>query len=249
VSTARYPLDTLRSEVARLNLDLEDASLEQFQTYLALLIEWRDRAGLTAITDPVTIQLRHFGESLALLAALRAAGLLPPGAPANVADIGTGAGFPGLPMRIAEPRIDLTLIESNGRRCRFLETVVEALGLTGTQVVQARAEEAGRLPDLRGQFDLVVARALAALPVLVEYALPLLREGGLLAAPKGSRARQELEEAAAAIEVLGGRAEEPVPLSLPAGAPPQQVLLVRRVAPLDDRFPRRPGMATKRPLR
>lgn len=249
MSTARYPLDTLRSEAARLNLDLDDALFEQFETYLALLIAWHDRAGLTAITDPPTIQQRHFGESLALLAALRAAGLLPSEAPVKVADIGTGAGFPGLPMRIAEPRIDLTLIESNGRRCRFLELVVDALGLTGTRVVQARAEEAGRLPDLRGQFDFVVARALAALPVLVEYALPLLREGGILAAPKGSRAEQELEEAATAIEMLGGRAEESVPLSLPAGVPEQQVLLVRRVGPLDDRFPRRPGMATKRPLR
>lgn len=249
MSNAGYPLDVLRSEAGRLGMDLDDAAFDKFETYLTLLVDWRDRAGLTAITDPATIQRRHFGESLALVAALRTAGALSPGTPVRIADIGAGAGFPGLAMRIVEPRMELTLIESNGRRCRFLEAVVSALDLANTRVVEARAEEAGRMPDLRGQFDLVVARALAALPVLVEYALPLLHEGGILAAPKGSRAGEELDDAATAIAALGGRAEEPLPLSLPADAPPQQVLRVRRVGPLDDRFPRRPGVPARRPLR
>ena len=232
-----------------MSVALDGGALERFARYLELIEEWRERAGLTAVTDPEPVQRRHFGESLALLSALRVAGILTEAAPASVADLGTGAGFPGLPMRIAEPALRLTLIESHARRCRFLEAVVEALALDDVRVVQARAEEAGRAPSLRGAFDLVVARALAPLPVLVEYALPLLREDGVLAAPKGSHAAEELEAAAPAIAALAGEALPPVPLALAPHAPPQQVLLVRRAGALDDRYPRRPGIPVKRPLR
>ncbi len=242
-------LQPLVVEAARAGLPLDDIALARFQKYLSLLIEWRERAGLTSIADRVEIQRRHFGESLALLAALRSASVLPPGIAITVADIGTGAGFPGLPMHIAEPALRLTLIEAQARRCRFLEAVRDALGLPDVRIIQARAEDAGRKPELRASFDVVVARALASLPVLVEYALPLLREGGVLATPKGSRVEEEQQAAEAAIAALGGVMGPSVPLSLPPGAAPQQVVLVRRVAPLDERFPRRPGIPTKRPLR
>ena len=235
-------------QVARVAVVIDARARERFARYLVLLREWEGRAGLTAITDPAEVQRRHFGESLALLAVLRAEGVLPAGEVRAVADLGTGAGFPGLPMTIAEPALRLTLIESNGRRCRFLEAVVEALGLEGVTVVQARAEEAGRAPALRARFDVVVARALAALPVLVEYALPLLCNGGVLAAPKGSRAAEELAEAGAALRALGGEHLGSRPLSLDAEAPAQTVLLVRRSGPLDDRYPRRAGMPSRRPL-
>ncbi|MGE3856963.1 MAG: 16S rRNA (guanine(527)-N(7))-methyltransferase RsmG [Dehalococcoidia bacterium] len=241
-------LPVLRAEAGRLGLALSEGAIEGFQRYLALLETWNDRAGLTAITDPETAQRRHFGESLALLVALRDAGLLRSGEAARVADLGPGGGFPGVPMAIADPALNLVLIESQERRCAFLRTVTEELGLAGVTVVHARAEEAGRMPALRGAFDLVVARALAAMPVLVEYALPLLREGGVLATPKGSRGDEELVEAARAIDALGGAALEPLALPLPADVPPQRVYLVRRTGPLDDRYPRRPGMPLKRPL-
>jgi 16S rRNA (guanine527-N7)-methyltransferase len=241
-------LATLEAEVARLGLTLDDDARARFARYLELLEVWRGRAGLTALTDPEAVQRRHFGESLALLATLREAGVLPPGEPARVVDIGAGAGFPGLPMRIAEPALRLTLVESHRRRCEFLRAVVEELALEGVEVVAARAEEAGRDPELRERFDLAVARALAPLPVLVEYALPLLRPDGVLAAPKGSSATRELDEASAAIEILGGCAEDPLPLSLPEGAAPQRVLLVRRCGELPERYPRRPGVPSKRPL-
>ena len=245
-------LNLLASEAQRLGLPLDGRACERFERYLALIEEWRERAGLTAIEDPRELQRRLFAESLALLVALRDGGVLEADRPAAVADIGTGAGIPGLPLRIVEPALGLTLIESHGRRCRFLETAVEELELDGVAdgvtVRQARAEEAGRDPALREAFDLAVVRAVAPLPVLVEYALPLLRPGGVLAAPKGSRARDELREAAGAIEALGGCAEEPLALPLPSGAPPQLVLLVRRCAELPDRYPRRPGMPSKRPL-
>ena len=255
MSTGHHPhagelasLATLEEEAARLGVPLDAAALTRFERYLRLMEAWRDRAGLTSVTDPAAVQRRHFGESLALLVALRAAGVLPAGEPAGVVDVGAGAGFPGVPMRIVEPALRLTLIESHGRRARFLETLVDELELGDVEVVTARAEEAGRDPACRERFDVAVARALAPLPVLVEYLLPLLRPGGVMAAPKGSGAERELGEAAAAIEALGGCAEDPVPLSLAEGAGRQQVVIVRRCGELPERFPRRPGIPAKRPL-
>ena len=241
-------LGTLEVEVARLGLDLDATARARFRRYMALLDAWRDRAGLTSLTDPAAVQRRHFGESLALLVALRGAGVLTAGAPASVVDVGSGAGLPGLPMRIVEPSLRLTLVESHGRRASFLETVVETLDLEGVEVVRARAEEAGRDPAYRERFDVGVARAVAPLPVLVEYLLPLLRPGGVMAAPKGSSAERELREAAAAIDHLGASGEESLALSLPDGTAPQQVLIVRRCGALPERFPRRPGIPAKRPL-
>jgi len=247
-SVTDAPLVPLLEDTARLGLTLDDDALATFARYLDLVFEWNERAGITSIANPVEAQHRHFGESLALLQALRGAGLLPEGVPTRMADLGPGGGFPGIPMRIAEPALDLVLVESNQKRADFLRLAADALGLDGVEVVAQRIEDAGRNPALRASCDLVVARALAAMPVLVEYALPLLREGGVLAAPKGSRALDELAEAHAAIEALGGVALEPLVLPVAEGAPPQLVLLVRRDGPLDDRYPRRAGMPTKRPL-
>ena len=241
-------LSALTDETTRLGLTLDDAQRDTFARYHALLLDWNDRSGLTSITAPEAIARRLFGESLSLLAALRAAGLLPDGQPTRIADIGPGGGFPGLPMCIAQPALQLVLIESQRRRCQFLETAVSELALDAVEVVNARAEDAGRDPALRETFDLVVVRAVAPLAVLVEYALPLLRVGGILATPKGSRADHERTEARAAITALGGIELDPLPLSLPPDVPPQQVILVRRDGPLDDRYPRRAGIPSKRPI-
>src|SRR5690606_16182950 len=172
------PLAPLLEDLERLTLPLDGAALDTFERYLELIFEWNERAGITSISDRAEAQHRHFGESLALLRALRATGVLPEGVPTRVADLGPGGGFPGLPMKIAEPALDLVLVESNQKRAEFLRTAVDALGLAGVEVVSQRIEDAGRAPALRASCDLVVARALAAMPVLVEYALPLLREGG-----------------------------------------------------------------------
>jgi 16S rRNA (guanine527-N7)-methyltransferase len=249
--TALFPEDALRVEAARLGLDalglsLDARAIERFAAYLALILEWNERAGLTTVTEPGEVVRRHFGESLTLLAVLRREELLPAGA--RVVDVGSGAGFPGLPMAIADPSLSVTLLESHGRRARFLEHAAAALELPGVRVVQARAEDAGRDPALRETFDVAVARAVAHLAVLVELALPLLRPDGVLATPKGERASTELAEAAAAIEALGGRTEPPLALPLPEDVPPQTVLVVRRTGALDARYPRRSGVPARRPL-
>lgn len=232
----------------RLRLHLDDATLDRFAHYRALLLDWNERAGLTTVTEPTEVERRHFAESLALLAALRDAGLLVEARPARLVDLGPGGGFPSVPMALAEPAIALTLVESQARRAAFLESLVRELGIEGARIVHARAEEAGHDPGLRGRADLVVARALAPMRVLVEYALPLLREGGVLAAQKGSRALEELEDARGAIEALSGESLDPLPMPLPSDAPPQKVLLVRLTGEVDARYPRRPGMPSKRPL-
>jgi 16S rRNA (guanine527-N7)-methyltransferase len=240
-------LAPLLAEAARLGLPLTEPQRAAFETYLDLIEAQNEWAGITSIADPAEMQRRHFGESLALLVALRSAGLLT-GAPVRVADLGPGGGFPGLPMRIVDPSLHLTLIESHGRRCDFMREVIATLALDGVEVVQARAEDAGRQPALREGFDLVVARALAAVRVLVEYGLPLLRPGGVLATPKGSRWRDEVDEAGHALSELGGVALEAVAMPLPPGVPEQAVVLVRREGALSDRYPRRAGMPVKRPL-
>jgi 16S rRNA (guanine527-N7)-methyltransferase len=238
----------LAAETQRLSVPLDTAARERLTHYGVLIAAGAARAGLTSVRDPLGIARRHLGESLALLAALRDASLLEPGTPARVVDIGSGAGLPGLAMRIAEPALDLALVEASARRCAFLRETAATLGLHDVRVVQARAEEAGHDPELREHFDLAVARAVAPLAVLVEYALPLLAPAGLLAAPKGSRAADELEAARPAIAELGGKASAPLALPLPPAAPPQQVLLVRRVGELPAHLPRRPGIPARRPL-
>jgi 16S rRNA (guanine527-N7)-methyltransferase len=247
-SDVRGRLAPLLEETARLGITLDEAELATFDRYLDLVFEWNERAGLTSITDPAEAQRRHFAESLAVLVAIREAGLLPEGGRVRIADLGPGGGFPGVPMRIVEPALDLVLVESNQKRAEFLRHAVQKLGLTDVEVVAERAEDAGREPTLRGTFDLVVARAVAPLNILVEYGLPLLRDGGVMVAPKGSRALDELAEAGPAIAVLGGTVLDPAPLALPPDVPPQTVIFIRRDGVLDDRYPRRTGVPAKRPL-
>ena len=242
------PLAALSEEAARLGITLDDRAHERFARYLDLIEEWNERAGITSLTEHDEIQRRHFAEPLALLVVLRSAGILPEGSKQRIADLGSGGGFPGVPMAIAETGLNLVLVESHGRRADFLRTVVEALALEHTQVVGARAEDAGRGPMLRATFDLVTARALAPLRVLIEYALPLLKDGGLLVAPKGSRADEELAAAGGALKALGGDLRDTLKLPLPEGVPPQRVIVIRRTGRLDGQYPRRAGIPSREPL-
>ena len=163
-------------------------------------------------------------------------------------DIGSGAGFPGLPIKIAHPDLRLTLLESNEKQAAFLERVTAELSLEGVSVVAARAEEAGRLPEHRAAYALVLARAVAPLRVLAELALPFLAIDGVLAAPKGSAAPREVREAQAALEELGGTVEDTVRLKVPAQERAPTLLIVRKTGETPERYPRRPGIPRKRPL-
>jgi 16S rRNA (guanine527-N7)-methyltransferase len=233
-------------EAVLLGVSLSEAAANAFERYRDMILEAAYRFSLTAVREPREIERRHFLESLALGRDLAAAGLLSE-EPRRVIDIGSGAGIPGIPLKLAWPQIELTLLESNEKRCRFLREVIAQLSLDRTRVVEGRAEDWGREPSLRESYDLATARAVAPLAVLVEYALVFLKNGGYLAAPKGSAAPRELEQAKAAIRELGGELVSAGPFRPPRGRP-QTLIIVRKVATTPERYPRRPGVAAKRPI-
>jgi 16S rRNA (guanine527-N7)-methyltransferase len=225
-------------------MTLTPDQLDLLDTYAGRLLEENRRANLTSLRDRDAIYRRHFVESLALLQALEDAGLVA----SPVIDIGTGAGFPGLPMKIARPDLELTLLEATGKKVRFLESMVAELDLAGVRVIQGRAEDIARQPEHRESYRLAVARAVAPLPVLLELALPLLAVGGVLAAPKGSAAPRELRASGHALEVLSGEVVSTDRLDLPVEGPIPTLVIVRKTGPTPNAYPRRAGIPNKRPL-
>jgi 16S rRNA (guanine527-N7)-methyltransferase len=241
------PMEVLARTAERLGLPLSAQQLQQFEEYYHRLIAANRRVSLTSITDYEEVQRRHFGESLALAAALYRAGVLKPDEGARVLDLGAGAGFPGLPMRIVHPTLRLTILEATRKKTAFLERLLARLGLADVTVISARAEAVAHEPAHRDGYDLVVARAVAPLAVLVELALPFLKVSGSLATPKGSRAPQEIAEADRALALCGGRIVSAEPL--PSPTLPLTLVLVEKTAPTPAAYPPRPGIPTKRPLR
>lgn len=229
-----------------LSFDLDNLALKRFVQYRDRLASAAQQFNLTTIRDHKGIEVRHFLESLAFGRLLEQEGLIKAGA--RVLDIGSGAGFPGLPLQIAYPAIEVTLLESLTKRCRFLQDVVDELDLSQTTVLDGRAEEFGRDERYRESFDLVVARAVAPMPVLIEYALPFLRVGGYLAATKGSATLRELDESSQALTELGGEHLQTLRFEPPEGMA-QSVILIVKIAPTPQRYPRRPGIPAKRPIR
>lgn len=225
-----------------LNLDLTSAQLAAFQIYAAELQAWNRKFNLTAIKDLEGIQVKHFLDSLSLLKVLR------PDRRCKLVDVGTGAGFPGLPLKIVCPAMQLTLLEATGKKAHFCEHMVAMLKLSGVQVVKARAEELGQDPAHREQYDWAVARAVAEMSVLAEYLLPLVRLGGHGLAQKGGDAPQETNPAIAAIGRVGGELERIVPVELPGIVEIRHLVVLKKIAATPPAYPRRPGVPVKTPL-
>jgi len=221
---------------------LSSTQIQAFQTYSAELQNWNQRVNLTAITDPKEIEIKHFLDSLSCLRALT------PRPGDRVVDVGTGAGFPGIPLRIACPEIRLVLIESISKKADFCRHLVRMLGLDDVEVVQARAEQLGQDPDYRGRFDWAVARAVANLAVLVEYLLPLLRVGGVAIAQKGEAGLSEAQSAGKALGILGGRLQQVVPVELHGVSETRYLVVIEKMAETPPAYPRRVGLPAKRPL-
>ena len=236
----KSPADLLAATASAWGLPLSSAQLAVFASYAAELTNWNERVNLTAIIGPDEIYLRHFLDSLSCA-------LHWGDQPQSLVDIGSGAGFPGLPLKILRPAIRLTLLESVAKKAVFLEHMVGLLGLEGVTVRAIRAEEAGRDPAQRGRYDVATARAVAELRVLAEYGLPLLRLGGRLLAPKGAAAREEVQAAGPALATLGGELVGVHPVALP-GFDDRQIVVFRKSAPTAERFPRPAGMPARRPL-
>jgi len=230
-----------------LGLPLTVEQQASFQLYYEELVAWNQKFNLTAITDYESVQIRHFLDSLSCLLA-REARLAMSRPDARVIDVGSGAGFPGIPLKLVCPGIHLTLLEATGKKVIFLEHLVNRLALRKVTVIKARAEEAGQDPIHRQQYDLVLARAVADLVVVVEYTLPLCRLGGWVIAQKGEAAAAETWNAQKAIALLGGELRRMIPVELPGLPESRSLVVIEKTGPTPDTYPRRPGLPSKRPL-
>lgn len=224
----------------QMGLELSDLQTAQFAQYAALLREWNERMNLTAVTQPREIAVKHFIDSLTVFLCCE------PKQEAKVIDIGSGAGLPGVPMKIYRPDLKLTALDSLQKRLRFLQAVSAELGLD-MNCVHARAEEAGRDRKLRLEFDVAVARAVAPLQVLSEYCLPFVRKGGVFLALKGPGADRELVQAERAVTALGGVVERVYRLTLPGGSA-RCIVVIRREKGCPGEYPRHGGKIAKNPL-
>lgn len=236
-------MPTLSQQAAELfGITLTEVQAEQFAIYARELAAWNSHTNLTAITDEEGIQVRHFLDSLSVVSAAA------PQPGQRVMDVGTGAGFPGLPLKIVFPQIQLTLLEATGKKVEFLNHVAAAMGLPGVTALHARAEEAGHMPTQRAAYDLVLARAVTRLPALVEYLLPLAKVGGRCIAMKGRTAFEEVRDSGRALNLLGGRVNEVLPVSLPGIDEARYLVIIEKVTPTPAPYPRAPGTPTRKPL-
>lgn len=243
-------MDKLLRAAEALKLPVRSEHLPLFRRYFELLVEWNRRFNLTAVTDEDSVQVRHFADSLtcllavpSLMAAVQRGGIC------RLVDVGAGAGFPGLPIKIVWPQAGLVLVESVGKKCTFLSEVARELGLTGVQVVNARAEEVGQEPTHRERYDVVLARAVADLPVLAEYCLPLAQRQGVVIAQKGDDVADEVVRAEHAVRILGGMVERVQPVEVPGTALPRTLVVLRKEKLTPAQYPRRSGVPARRPLR
>ncbi len=225
-----------------LGIQLTPHQVAQFATYERELLDWNERINLTAIRDVEGIRTKHFLDSLTPLLELRDP------APLSLIDIGTGAGFPGIPLKILLPDLKLTLVESIGKKAAFCQHVVDSLALENVQVLTTRAEDLGHDRAHREKYDWAVARAVAVLPVLAEYLLPLVRVGGAILAQKGENAPAEVLASANAFKHLGGVLRGVTPVALPGVADERYLVVIDKKSATPALYPRRAGLPTKKPL-
>lgn len=225
---------------AALGVEITEAQAEAFQIYKTLLQDWNTRINLTAITEDSEIMIKHFADSLSILPLLREKG------GQTLVDVGTGAGFPGLPVAICCPEMSVTLVDSLEKRVRFLREVAEKLGLRNVKCVHARAEELGRTPEYRENFDFAVARAVASMPVLLEYCLPLVKVGGAFIAMKGANAEEEVFDKA--LSELGGTVRTKKKFCLPGTDIKRCLFFIEKNRQISTKYPRKAGLPAKQPL-
>jgi len=236
-------MEKLIREAAQLfDIHLSAVQVAALTAYERQLLEWNDRFNLTAIRDVEGIRTKHFLDSFSCVLTWKE------GPPRRLIDVGTGAGFPGLPLKILCPSIRLTLVESVGKKAGFCRQMVETLKLEAVEVVNARAEQVGRMPAHRETYDQAVARAVANLPVLAEYLLPLVQVGGTMLAQKGQGGPAEVHRAEKALRILGGELKRLIPVSLPGVAEERYLVLVDKIAATPAGYPRQPGIPAKKPL-
>ncbi len=235
-------MNVLIAGAGQLGIHLSEEQIHQFKQYQQFLLDWSQRLNLTAVCEPGQIQQRHFLDSLScslVTGDLNGQTLI---------DVGSGAGFPGFPLKILFPELRLTLLESVGKKAKFLAHTVNELQLVDVQIISGRVEEVGQDVAHRQVYDWAVARAVARLAILVEYLLPLVRIEGHMLAQKGRQAEEEVREASSGIAILGGGPPQLLPVQIPGQYEPSNLVLIRKRKPTPDKYPRRTGIPAKRPL-
>lgn len=235
-----YNSSLLISDAERLGISLTDEQINRFEKLSDLLVEQNKTMNLTAITDPDGIAVKHFADSISVLTAAE----MPQGA--RVLDVGTGAGFPGIPLLIMRPDLDLTMIDSTAKKLKYVENTVNELGLIAT-TLHTRAEEAGQSKEYREKFDFVCSRAVAALNVLCEYCLPFVKQNGLFIAMKGAKAQEEIDGAKSAIKLLGGKIIAEKSFSLSDGGE-RTLVVIKKISQIPPKYPRPSAQIAKKPL-
>lgn len=236
-------METLaRDAQALFNVHLSGRQVMALLTYEKELLEWNQKFNLTAIRDAESIRTKHFLDSFSCVLAWKTS------PPNQLIDVGTGAGFPGIPIKILYPNLKLTLVESVGKKAMFCQHIVRVLSLEQVEVIQARAEDLGQDPRHREKYDWAIARAVANLNVLSEYLIPLAKIGGAVLAQKGESGPAEAQSAEEAMKLLGGKLKQLIPVTLPGVADERYLVVVEKVAATPPRFPRKPGIPMKQPL-
>jgi len=236
-------MDELKAQTQQLlGISLSPKQLKAFEVYEKELIDWNTKFNLTAIDSPEKIKIKHFLDSLTCLSILGEEDKI------KFIDIGTGAGFPGLPLKIIKPDWQATLVDSVGKKTQFCEYITSMLNLENIKVIKSRAEQLGHQSEFREQYDWALSRAVARLPILVEYLLPLVKVGGKVLAMKGGNAHAEAQNADYAIQLLGGHLSKLIPFTLPGVVEEHYLVIIDKIAATPITYPRRTGIPSKRPL-
>lgn len=238
----RYNTTSFEKDLSSLGVILTERQTEQFLEYYELLLEWNQKMNLTAITEYDDVMKKHFVDSLSLIKAYDVSRKV------SVIDVGTGAGFPGLALKIAYPDLRVTLLDSLNKRIRFLDGVIERLGLSGVETIHGRAEDFAKPDKLREQFDLCVSRAVANLSSLSEYCLPFVKQGGLFISYKSEKISEEITAAARAVSLLGGALKTQVEFTLPDSDIYRNLVVIEKKKATPKMYPRKAGLPAKEPL-
>ncbi|MCI8345157.1 MAG: 16S rRNA (guanine(527)-N(7))-methyltransferase RsmG [Clostridia bacterium] len=228
----------LKEKLRLINIKLEDKQIEEFYNYMNLLLEWNERINLTAITEPIEVILKHFVDSATIIKYIEDN--------KKIVDVGTGAGFPGIPLNIINSKASYTLVDSLNKRINFLNEVINSLQLNNINTIHSRIEDFGR--NNKERFDIATSRAVASLNILLEYLLPLVKIGGICICMKGSNVKEEIESASKALEILGGKIEKVEKIILPDSDIERNIVIVKKVKSAPSKYPRKAGMATKEPI-
>lgn len=237
-----YNTSKFRSDLEVLEITLTEKQIEQFLIYYEMLVEWNEFMNLTAITEYDEVMKKHFIDSISLIKAYDVT------KSAKVIDVGTGAGFPGLALKIAYPNLQVTLLDSLNKRIQFLNEVIDKLQLDGVETIHGRAEDFAKAGKLRETFDLCVSRAVANLSTLSEYCLPFVKVGGQFISYKSEKITEEMSAAENAIKLLGGKVKDQVEFTLPESDIYRNLFVIEKVKETPKKFPRKAGLPSKEPL-